>query len=87
MSSLLLVVDEAFVSRGPGVLVMPRFTVTGEPEKAPFEVTLKRPDGTSRTAQAQLEVAHMRGPAGVFAMVRLRDATVEDAPPGTEIWR
>jgi hypothetical protein len=85
-SSLVVVVEEAFVARGSGVLVAPRITIL-EAETAPFPVRLRLPDGTERTATASFDVAHIRGPSGVFAMVRLLDVTLADVPVGTEIWR
>lgn len=81
---LLLVVTEAFTTRGPGVVVMPRITVDGPREKT--RVRLVTPDGKERVVLASLDLAHMRGPSGQFAMYRLHDTTVDDVPAGTEIW-
>jgi hypothetical protein len=85
MATRLLVVEEAFVARGRGVLVMPRFTADAPP-KDPFGVRLKLPGGAERTARAAVEVSHVRGPLAPFAMYRLYDLTPEEVPPGTEIW-
>lgn len=81
----LLVVEDAFVTRGPGVLVLPRFTAEA-PRRGTFQLRLVRPDGTSRLVTASLDVAHMRGPLPPFAMYRLHDVTPEDVPAGSELW-
>lgn len=85
MAERLITVEEAFAGRGKGVLVMPRFTAV-DPDRALRPVELRRPDGTRRAATATLEVAHMRGAAGAYAMWRLVDASEADVPAGTEIW-
>lgn len=85
MSERLLSVQDAFVAKGPGVLVMPRFTAAAPP-KGKIAVQLRLPDGTTRDVQAEVEVAHMRGPLPPFAMYRLHGVTPEEVPPGTEIW-
>jgi hypothetical protein len=81
-----VVVEEAFAARGHGVLVAPRITVDERPS-APFAVRLRLPDGRERALTATLDVAHIRGPNGAFAMVRLLGVTPADVPAGTEIWR
>jgi hypothetical protein len=86
MAAPLVVVEDAFVARGSGVLVTPRITLL-EPQTAPFPVRLRLPDGTEKTAIASFDVAHVRGPGGVFAMVRLLDLSPADVPRGTEVWR
>ena len=84
MAERLVVVEEAFVARGRGVLVAPRFTL---PQLATrLRVALRLPDGTTREAAGELEVAHMRGALAPYAMLRLPDLTVDDVPAGTEIW-
>ncbi|MGO8996611.1 MAG: hypothetical protein ACLQVI_25130 [Polyangiaceae bacterium] len=85
MAERLVVVEEAFVARGPGVLVAPRITLT-RPAQGPFAVRLRFPDGAERAAKASFDVAHIRGPLPPFAMVRLLDCTPGDVPAGTEIW-
>jgi hypothetical protein len=85
MSERLLVVEEAFVARGKGVLVMPRFTAE-TPRRGAFAVQLRMPDGTTRDVQAEMEVAHMRGQLAPYAMYRLHVATPDEVPAGTEIW-
>ena len=85
MTERLLVVEEAFVARGKGVLVMPRFTAE-TPRRGAFTVRLRLPDGTSREVQAEMEVAHMRGALAPYAMYRLHVATPEEIPAGTEVW-
>jgi hypothetical protein len=84
----LLVVDEAFAVRGGGsVQLSPRITVAQDAPRAPFSVRLRLPDGTERAAMATLDVAHIRGPHGAFALVRLLNMQPGDVPAGTEIWR
>jgi hypothetical protein len=85
MTKRLLVVEDAFLAGGRGVMVTPKITVDGD-AAAPIAVNLRRPDGTERAATAALQVAHIRGPLAPFAMVRLVDAGLEDVPVGTEIW-
>ena len=84
-SRRLVVVEEAFAARGGGPHVMPRFTVT-EASREAFAIVLVLPDGERRPARAVLETAHIRGPAGSFAMVRVLDLAPEAIPTGTEIW-
>jgi hypothetical protein len=85
MVERLVVVEEAFVARGPGVLVAPRITLT-RPAAGTLPVRLHLPNGTDRSATASFDVAHIRGPLAPFAMVRLLDCAVDDVPAGTEIW-
>jgi hypothetical protein len=86
MPSKLVVVEEAFAARGAGVLVAPRITI-GERPSGPFPVRLRLPDGRERALTATLDVAHIRGPHGAFAMVRLLGVSPGEVPAGTEIWR
>lgn len=81
----LLVVEEAFVARGPGVLLLPRFTIASPP-RGTFACRLVTPDGRERTVTTSVEVAHMRGPLPPFAMYRLVDVTPDEVPPGSELW-
>jgi hypothetical protein len=85
MSERLLSVEDAFVAKGPGVVVMPRFT-SAATRRGKFTVQLRFPDGSSREVSAEVDVAHMRGPLPPFAMYRLHGVTPEDVPAGTEIW-
>jgi len=85
MVERLLAVEDAFVAKGPGVLVMPRFTAAAPP-RGKFAVQLRFVDGSTREATAEVEVAHMRGPLPPFAMYRLHGLAPEDVPAGTEIW-
>lgn len=85
MAELLLEVEDAFVAKGPGVLVMPRFTAAS-PIKGKFPVELRFADGSSRQVTAEVDVAHMRGPLPPFAMYRLHGVVPEDVPAGTELW-
>jgi hypothetical protein len=84
---VLVVVEEAFAARGSAVQVSPRITVAAGAPRGPFPVVLRLPDGAERAATATLDVAHVRGPHGAYAMVRLLDLTPADVPPGTEIRR
>jgi hypothetical protein len=68
------------------VVLSPRIVVTG-PAGPPFAVRLTLPDGTEREAKAALDVAHIRGPNGAFALVRIVGAAVEDVPVGTTVTR
>jgi DNA-binding transcriptional LysR family regulator len=81
----LLVVADAFVAKGAGIVVMPRFTAAAPP-KGRFTVELRFADGTIREVAAEVDVAHMRGPLPPFAMYRLHGLTPEEVPAGTEIW-
>ena len=83
----LVVVEEAFAVRGNAVQIAPRIVLVGEAPRAPFAVRLRLPDGTERVATAALDVAHVRGPGGAFAMVRLPGLLPGDVPAGTEVWR
>ncbi len=85
MAERLLIALDAFTARGAGILLSPRITVK-EPRRGPFAVTLHLPDGRHLPTTATLEVAHIRGPDGVFAMVRLPALTPSDVPAGTEVW-
>jgi hypothetical protein len=85
MATRLVVVEEAFTARGPGVLVSPRFTAENPP-RGTFPVRLVLPSGGEKHLTASLEVAHMRGALPPYAMVRLLGVTPDDVPPGTEIW-
>lgn len=85
MAERLLTVEDAFVAKGAGVVVMPRFTAASPP-KGKLTVQLRFADGTSRHVTAEVDVAHMRGPLPPFAMYRLHGVTPEEVPAGTEIW-
>ncbi|HTQ48019.1 MAG TPA: hypothetical protein VMI75_34930 [Polyangiaceae bacterium] len=86
-SAPLLVVEEAFAVRGGSVQLSPRITVAQDAPRAPFPVRLRLPDGTEREAMATLDVAHIRGPHGAFALVRLLHLQPSEVPAGTEVWR
>lgn len=83
----LVVVEDVFPARGSAVHVAPRITVLQDAPRSPFPVRLRLPDGTERKAMAALDVAHVRGPHGAFAMVRLLGLQPDEVPAGTEIWR
>jgi hypothetical protein len=73
--------------RGGSVQLSPRITVAQDAPREPFPVRLRFPDGTERAAMATLDVAHIRGPHGAFALVRLLHTQPGDVPVGTEVWR
>ena len=73
--------------RGGSVQLAPRITVSQDAPRGPFSVRLRLPDGTEKRATATLDVAHIRGPHGAFALVRLLNLHATDVPVGTEIWR
>ena len=81
----LVVITDAFVANGKGVLVMPRVTVAA-PIRGSFQVRMKLPDGTERTVTATMDVAHIQGKGGTFAMYRLHDITPEEIPAGSELY-
>jgi len=85
MPRRLLVIEEAFVARGRGVLLLPRFTAE-EAAPAKLDVVLRLPDGTERSTVALIEVAHMRGALAPYAMYRLPDLGPSDVPEGAELW-
>jgi hypothetical protein len=85
-ASPLVVVTEVFPARGGGLTLFPRITIQA-PVKGSFPVRLRLPDGTERLATATLDAAHIRGPLGAFALVRILDVAEGDVPPGTEVWR
>jgi hypothetical protein len=82
----LVVVEDAFVTRGSGVMISPRITFDGSTHK-PFAITLRLPNGDERGANAVFEVAHIRGASAPFAMIRVLDLAPEDVPAGTTILR
>ncbi len=83
--ALLLVVADAFIARGKGVLVAPRVTVE-KPIRGEFQLRMKLPDGSERTATASMDVAHIPGKGGTFAMVRILGVKPEEVPVGTELY-
>ena len=85
MAERLLVVADAFVANGRGVLVTPRFTATA-PTKGTFALQLRFANGTVRDIDAEMDVAHMRGPLPPYAMYRLHGVTTEELVAGTELW-
>jgi len=84
--TLLLTVTDAFIANGKGVLVMPRVTVDA-PIRGEFQLRMKLPDGTERTVTATMDVAHIQGKGGTYAMYRLHGVKPEEVPAGTELRR
>src|SRR6185295_16552065 len=80
----LLTVEEAFAGDGRGVTLVPKITVKDAPA-GPIRVRLRLPGGAEREATATFQVAHIRGPHGAFAMVKLADLAPEEVPVGTEV--
>ena len=85
MAERLVTVEEAFVARGRGVLIAPRFTLEA-PRTGKFRVRLRFPDGAERETSAELEVSHVRGALAPYAMLRLPELAPDDVPAGTEVW-
>jgi hypothetical protein len=81
----LLVVADAFIANGKGVLLMPRVTVAA-PIRGEFQLRMRLPDGTERTVTATMDVAHIQGKGGTFAMYRIHDVLPEEIPMGTELY-
>jgi hypothetical protein len=82
----LVVVEEAFVTRGSGVMILPRVAFDGSTTTT-FAVTLRLPNGEEKKATAAFEVSHIRGASPPFAMLRILDSKPEDIPAGTTITR
>jgi len=81
----LVVVEEAFRARGAGIVLAPRFVAKGL-GRGPFDVRLRLPDASERIVSATLDLAHISGPNGAFAMIRLHGIEPEAVPPGTEVF-
>lgn len=84
VSNEILVVTDAFTTRGSGVLVEPRVTFDGN--RAPFPVVLRLPGGEERNATAVFEVAHIQGRLAPYAMLRVLEKAPADVPKGTTIF-
>ena len=82
--TVLVVVEEAFLARGKGVLVRPRLTLANPPRQ-PFRVLVRRPDKQERETTAVLEISHVTGSLPPYAMLRLPELTPEDVPAGSEV--
>jgi len=83
--ALLLVVEGAHPGPGRGIVISPRF-VPGPGMPRTLTVGLELPDGVERTALAELQFAHVRGPLPPYALLRLPELRPEDVPPGTRVW-
>lgn len=79
----LVVVQDAFVTRGSGVLVEPKITFDGTTGE--FPIVLKLPNGEERNATGVFETSHIRGGHAPFAMLRVLAVKPEDVPAGTVI--
>ena len=85
MASRLLVVKDVFAARGGGVEVLPPVGSERLPP-SPFEVTVRAPNRPERRTHVTAIISHMRGPLAPFAMLRLAGMTVDQVPPGSELW-
>ena len=85
MAERLIIVEEAFVARGRGVLIAPRFTLD-RPLANKLRVRLRLPDGSERETSAEIEISHVRGALAPYAMLRLPELAPEAVPASTEIW-
>jgi hypothetical protein len=83
-NTVLVIVEEAFVARGKGVLVLPRLSLANPPRQ-PFRVLVRRPDKEERATTAVLELSHVTGSLPPYAMLRLPELAPEDVPPGSEV--
>ncbi len=81
----LLVVEDAFAARAGGVHVLPKLTLA-RADRAPFELTLRTPDGAARVVTATLDVMHVRGPLPPLGMLRLHGLAPTEVPPKSELW-
>ena len=79
----LVVVQDAFVTRGSGVLVEPRITFDGTTGE--FPIVLRLPNGEERSAVGVFETSHIRGGNAPFALLRVLAVKPEDVPAGTVI--
>lgn len=84
--SHILVVEEAFVTRGSGVVLEPKVQPPSA-SREPFAVRLRLPSGSERHAKAAFEFPHIKGPLPARAMLRLFDLTPAEVPPGTTVIR
>lgn len=88
---LLLRVGDRFELRGRGLVLTPGLP-PGSATAGRLRVRLRRPDGAEREALASIELNHFNAPSLPVeqrwqAMICLHDATSEEVPIGTEVWR
>ena len=88
MGRKLFTVEDTFVIRQRGVVVVPGIAPLGEEKfRIGDPLELRRPDGTRRqTAIAGLEMFHRPEPSAAFPLLLPQDITKEDVPIGTEVW-
>lgn len=84
-ATTIVVVSDAFTTRGSGVLVEPRVTFDGN--RSPFAVILRLPSGEEIDAMAVFEVAHIQGKTAPYAMLRVLEKAPAEVPRGTAILR
>ncbi|HTR54750.1 MAG TPA: hypothetical protein VMJ10_28865 [Kofleriaceae bacterium] len=85
---LLLVVEDTFAIAGRGVIVAPDAKLDGSSPRT-MSVELRRPDGTTVSAEAVAEIPFVdppRLPLSIRHMLRFAKLTKQDVPVGTEIW-
>ena len=87
-SRLLLVVEETFAIAGRDVIVAPDVKLDDSSPRA-MSVELRRPDGTTVSAEALVEIPFIdppRLPLTIRHVLRLTNLTKQDIPIGTQIW-
>jgi hypothetical protein len=81
----LLVVEETFALSGGAVIARPRAPMD-RVRSLRLVVRLRRPDGSERVTEALLADARVAPPECTAWFVRLPGVTVDEVPPGTEVW-
>ncbi|HEY9840337.1 MAG TPA: hypothetical protein V6D23_07795 [Candidatus Obscuribacterales bacterium] len=88
-SELLLIVADSFLLSGRGLVLNPAIALAPDAARVPdlgLRVRLERPDGSSEVMEALLQWAHFR-PGGFRYTCILPQASPEQVPPGSRIWR
>ncbi|MGZ3422604.1 MAG: hypothetical protein ACXWUG_00200 [Polyangiales bacterium] len=85
--ALLLVVADLSPARGGDLHLLPKLEAVDPADRGPFTVRLVLPDGTTRDAQAMIDVPHVRGSALPIGMLRLLRVSPEEVPVGTRVER
>ncbi len=86
MPTLLVVTDKS-LARGGGVSLLPRLDRVAVDDRGPFEVRLVSPDGAERTAQAVIDIPHVRSAAPPMGMLRVLGVVPDEIPLGTRVER
>jgi hypothetical protein len=83
----LLTVEDTFLIRGRGLLVVPAPRLDEARGPATFTVELRRPEGVTTVAELTLSVQFLSPTPTVHRWaVSLQGLTMADVPIGTEIW-